>query len=336
MSRAVGVDAVGDIFVQTSLKTAVVSCMRNEGQFLLEWIAYNRAIGFDKIFVVTNDCDDKSDQMLDRLERLGYLVHIRNQLTENDAPQVVGMRLALAHPEMQNIDWLLHIDADEFLNVTTGAGMVADLLSPVGDADAIAILWRAFGHNGIGYWHGGSVLEAFTMSDSHPRKNTVFHKTFFKPSRFGSAIDHMPKEPKADDVILINTAVEKVTNASLYHPSRARFRMDFGKCTWENACINHYAIRSQDVFLMKNDRGDGMNVKRNKYFLHSTFYRRYNRNEIEDHSILRHQDMVNSILTEMLKDVQIRELDAAAKDWFIARRDSILTPEQVLKWSDPV
>ena len=56
----------------------VLSCMRNEGMFLLEWIAYYRVIGFEKAVVVTNNCTDGTDLMLDRLEQMGYVRHLRN------------------------------------------------------------------------------------------------------------------------------------------------------------------------------------------------------------------------------------------------------------------
>ena len=39
-------------------RRAIVSAMRNEGLWLLEWLAYHKAIGFDPIFVATNDCTD--------------------------------------------------------------------------------------------------------------------------------------------------------------------------------------------------------------------------------------------------------------------------------------
>ena len=100
---------------------AIAACMRNEGQFLLEWVAYHRAIGFDRVFVATNDCTDGTDRMLDRLAEIDAVLHIRNRIDPGIPPQVSGMRRILAHPAMKDIGWLLHCDADEFLDVTTGA-----------------------------------------------------------------------------------------------------------------------------------------------------------------------------------------------------------------------
>lgn len=119
--------------------TAVISCQRNEALWLCEWVAYHRAIGFDRIFVVSNDCTDGSDLILDRLEALGEVIHLRQSPPPGTAPQPAGCALALAHPAMAEVEWALHSDSDEFLNVTCGAGQVGDLLAAVGEADCIAI-----------------------------------------------------------------------------------------------------------------------------------------------------------------------------------------------------
>ena len=53
-----------------------VTSMRNEGAFLLEWLAHHRAVGFTDVLVFSNDCDDGTDAMLDRLAQLGWLTHV--------------------------------------------------------------------------------------------------------------------------------------------------------------------------------------------------------------------------------------------------------------------
>ncbi|MEQ3709894.1 MAG: glycosyltransferase family 2 protein, partial [Tateyamaria sp.] len=56
----------------------VITTMRNEGAFLLEWLAHHRAVGVDHFVVFSNDCDDGTDDMLDKLAELGWLTHVRN------------------------------------------------------------------------------------------------------------------------------------------------------------------------------------------------------------------------------------------------------------------
>jgi len=54
-------------------RRVIVTTMKNEGPFILEWLAYHRAIGFDDFLVYTNDCTDGTDTMLQMLERKGIV-----------------------------------------------------------------------------------------------------------------------------------------------------------------------------------------------------------------------------------------------------------------------
>jgi hypothetical protein len=49
--------------------------MRNEGPFIVEWVAWYRRLGFSDIVVVTNNCTDRSADLLDgpRLAGSGVL-----------------------------------------------------------------------------------------------------------------------------------------------------------------------------------------------------------------------------------------------------------------------
>ena len=60
------------------MRFLAILTVRNEGAFLLEWLAHHRAVGFTDFLVFSNDCQDGTDAMLDRLADLGELTHIRN------------------------------------------------------------------------------------------------------------------------------------------------------------------------------------------------------------------------------------------------------------------
>ena len=49
--------------------------MKNEGPFILEWIAYHLAIGVDDFLIYTNDCTDGTDEFLDILQDRGLVQH---------------------------------------------------------------------------------------------------------------------------------------------------------------------------------------------------------------------------------------------------------------------
>lgn len=313
----------------------LISCMRNEAPFLLEWVAYHGILGFDRIFVATNNCTDGTDYMLERLQELGHVTHLHNPMHDGMGPQASALREFMASDAIHTLDWVLHIDADEFLNVQAGQGGVADLLELAGEADAMALMWRPFGDNGITRWTGEPILKTFTATQARPRPPNAQHKTLFRPGRFGAAIDHMPKAPVSEDIVLVNSAGVQCQNAALFHPTHARYRLPREQLSWDNACINHYAIRSHDIFLMKNARGDGMGRVHEKYFLNSKFYRRQNKNDIQDSSILRHQQALDRRMAELLADPVLAFLHEQSTKAFFRNRDRILTPERIAAWTAP-
>jgi hypothetical protein len=309
--------------------------MRNEAMFVLEWVAYQLVCGFDTVAVVTNDCTDGTDTILDQLaEADDRILHLRNEMAPGEAPQVAGMRKVFEEPRLVGADWLLHCDADEFLHVSCGAGRVQDLLRKTGEADCIALAWRPFGDNDLHEWAGGLVTDKFRRADAKIRPSTALHKSLFRPARFGRAIDHMPKDPVAEDIVLKNSAGAVLDPVNLYHAKHARYRgLAREDLTWENACIHHYAIRSRDLFLMKNLRGDGMARETTKYYLESTFYRRYNRNNVEVEDAVQHLPATRRVVQELRQIGEIALLEGRAFRAFKRQRWQRLTEAQIREWT---
>jgi len=40
------------------MKYLMITSMRNEAPYILEWLAYHRSIGVDGFLIYSNDCDD--------------------------------------------------------------------------------------------------------------------------------------------------------------------------------------------------------------------------------------------------------------------------------------
>ncbi len=93
-----------------------VTPMKNEGPFVLEWVAHNRAIGVDQIVVMTNDCTDGTDALFQRLDERGIVTHIDNNSGRQASPQKRAykkfLKMEIARPQ----DWVIVIDADELIN----------------------------------------------------------------------------------------------------------------------------------------------------------------------------------------------------------------------------
>ncbi|MGB0798558.1 MAG: glycosyltransferase family 2 protein, partial [Planktomarina sp.] len=104
------------------MNICVVSAMRNEGPFLLEWIAHMRAIGVTDFVIYSNDCDDGTDQMLASLDQQGILHHIPQTVDGGASPQWQALRSAWKQDAVKSADWVMVCDVDEFMNVHIGQG----------------------------------------------------------------------------------------------------------------------------------------------------------------------------------------------------------------------
>lgn len=121
--------------------------MRNEGSYILEWLAYHRSIGFADVVIGTKDCVDGSPALLDRLHERGLPTHQANAFGPEDKPQLAAYARAESLPVLREADWAMVLDADEFLNIHVGQGRVDDLIDAVPEATAFLINWRLFGHS---------------------------------------------------------------------------------------------------------------------------------------------------------------------------------------------
>lgn len=308
--------------------------MRNEGLFIVEWVAYHRVIGFEQIVICSNDCTDGSDILLDALMSAGAITHLPHKVPIADTPQDSGLRTAFAYLSATNIQWLVHIDADEFINISAGGGQINDLLALAGMGDVIALPWWAFGDSGHTTWPG-DVLGQFTQAEDKPIAQRVKFKSMFRFRNFSHANDHMPVGPKIahPDVRSANGA--RLSDEGLYDKKRAKYRpLDLALCP-NVACVNHYAVPSRDVFLMKNDRGDGQGKVTDKYHLGSRWHQIANQNARPNTSIQRHLNATQTEIGRLRAIPEIAQAEAKCQDWFNARRATILTPEQIQQWSKP-
>ena len=315
-------------------KTCVVACMRNEGLFIVEWVAYHRVIGFDDVVVCSNDCTDGSDILLDALQAVGALTHLRHTVPANSTPQDSGIRTAFSHLTETDVEWLAHIDADEFINIGLGDGNVSDLLNSAGDGDVIALPWWAYGDSHHTAWPG-DVLSQFTRAEDHPSEKRVKFKSMFRFRKFSHANDHMPIGPKEPVPDVRSALGARLSDEGLYDQKRSKYRPLDLALKPKAACINHYAVPSRDVFLMKNDRGDGQGKTTDKYHLGSRWHQIANQNSKRNTSIQRHLTATQDEINRLRAFPDIARAEHACQDWFNTRSKAILTADQIRKWSKP-
>ena len=70
-----------------SQAVTVFTTMKNEGPYMLEWVAFHKSIGVDHFLIFTNNCEDGTDDIARRLQDLGLATHVPNEVKDGGNPQ---------------------------------------------------------------------------------------------------------------------------------------------------------------------------------------------------------------------------------------------------------
>lgn len=234
------------------------TCIRNEGPFLLEWIAYHRLIGVTDFLFFSNDCTDGSDLLLSQLADHGVLRHVAQEIVPGKSPQWQALQQVARTGATERHDWAMFCDVDEFPMVHVGGQTLTDAIAamPV-DADAIALTWRLFGAGGQIWYRDIPVTGQFTRSAPpdlfHPIAGRSI-KTLYRPSRFHKPGVHRPKRPAAGPVpVWVDGAGRRLPESFARGDGQVALPwLTAGRSIIE---LNHYSLRSIESFLVKVERG---------------------------------------------------------------------------------
>jgi hypothetical protein len=284
----------------------VVTCMKNEGPFILEWLAYHRAIGIDRYLVYSNDCTDGTDRMLDLLAARGLVEHRDNPYrATGQRPQHAALIAAEHEPIVRDADWLVAMDVDEFVNIHAGAGRVEDLFAAVGEANMISMTWRLFGNADIAAFEDAPVTRQFTacapFNANKPHQSWGFKTLFRHEGLFRKLGVHRPKGliPQLKDRIRwVNGSGQPMPEAAYRNAWRSTSRT----VGYDLVTLNHYAVRSAESFLVKRDRGRVNHVDRDQGRL---YWFRMNNNAETDGSILGRLPAMEAELARLKADPEI-------------------------------
>lgn len=317
------------------MKPLLFTAQKDEGPFILEWIAYHRLIGFTDIVVFSNDCSDGSDILLDRLADEGLIQHFVTQPSPDESAQGHAGKCMEQMDVYKSADWVSWLDMDEFLNIQTGDNTVVALVEALGDASGIIMNWRLFGDSGIPAWSDGLVSEQFTKCARRNNANNNPVKSFYKPNEvIESAYIHRPifvPDVAETGNYYLNTEGDRISAEFLttfrphgpplqvLQPDNRRYRL---------AQVNHYAVRTFDVFSLKKFRGSGMKpigasaeVRGKRHG--DQFWKKRNRNEVADTSIHRHLPALKELRGTWLENEKIRAAHQDCCDALVKRLENL-------------
>jgi hypothetical protein len=240
-------NVIVNALIAKTARSCVVTSIKNEGPWLIEWIAHYKAIGIDSIIVYYNDCDDGSDDLLRSLHDCGEIIAIANDVTPDVSPQLQAYAHAFSLLRIPHQhDWVAFIDSDEFLVAEEplndfGAMIEAVQQASHGGVDCIAVNWDWFASPEQFEWQNGLTVDRFRSAYKHEMK-----KCLFRPESALSIADiHFPLlAPKARAVDASGHEIAAVTT-------------DARAVGEEIVRLNHYFARSFEEFILKKMRGRG-------------------------------------------------------------------------------
>lgn len=272
-------------------KVALVATARDEGPYILEWVAHHRLCGFDPIIMYQNDSRDGTVQILTELDRLGIIQYFDNPADHNrqaTAYKRAGQLLAL-----READYFMSLDLDELFCVFQPPYTVQSLIARMPSFDTLIVNWRVFGSANLVNFEPELMATRFTLTHPEDEIKTKLkgYKTINATASWQRPGAHSPREPlkPEEDMIVINAS-------GLTYPAfeRKSYRAT-DPMAYANAQVNHYATRDLWSFIRKSLRGGGNNPDRQ---LPSGYWRRNNRNDVED---TRMSDRFNAIQAEIAK-----------------------------------
>ncbi|MFV0291840.1 MAG: glycosyltransferase family 2 protein [Paracoccus sp. (in: a-proteobacteria)] len=238
----------------------VVSTMRDEGPFILEWIAHYLHLGATHFLIFTNDCFDQTEEILTLLAKEGLVTHINNDAPGKQTPHWRALNMASRHTLARTHDWILVADADEFANIHVGNGRFPDLLDHInGEFDAIAMPWRLFGNSGRLVFEDLPVTEQFTHC-ARPGYCGVIASLYFKTMvRAGTNYQklgvHRPKNLRDGPFLKWVDGSGQPLPASFAEDDKL-LRLPAGISSSVPLIeLNHYSLKAAESFVLKSNRG---------------------------------------------------------------------------------
>lgn len=242
-------------------KSCILIVIKNEHEYLDEWIKYHLDLGVGHIFILEDIDSDSHKEITDKYGdkvSLNSVLSVLDEdekkkietykLTKQKNPQEIYFPNALSYIKRNyNYDWCFVIDVDEFI---TSYKPISDVLSEFQCYDGIVIQWKVFGANGNvskpTYMNKG-VVETYTKESNYPghyvlewTTKTCYNLHTFEKSYFKN--NHQPTDE--------------------CNWCRTDFSHSRSNIIYDKMYIKHYMTKSWEEYIAKRKRGYFMGFAR--------------------------------------------------------------------------
>jgi hypothetical protein len=249
---------------QPLYRYSIAACARWESRYIVEWLTYYQALGFDHVFLYCNDDDPLP------------LFRLVEPFTRSDTPFVTfrhhaeqgqqrEMYLDFLKQYAHQSEWFGFLDIDEFIRIPPSQTIGQFLAGLPADSDAVLFNWVFFGPNGHKTPPELPVLQAFTRRQAYLHQNTKFLMRASSLASVTADFDHgdhpfwhRPNPLLREGSRIVNVLGEPANDYYAGFPDRP---LDYinedgrRQRIFETALIHHYAFRSEQAFAERAARG---------------------------------------------------------------------------------
>jgi hypothetical protein len=302
----------------TDERFLIISTMKNESPYILEWVAHHRAIGFTDFLIFTNDCDDTTDPLLDRLEEIGpaggTLIHQVNTVLQR-GPHKSALKWARDHVLRHAATWILIADVDEFINVKLGDGTIQGLMRYLGpETDVVSFPWKIFGNGGVETFKDKPLTAQFTTCEPVPkrggRKMRDVKTMFRRPEAMYHFGLHRPRvRDEWQDQIVWKSPTGDDISAKMNKGKK--WMMPWEGCQ-DAAYQHHYPLRSLESYILKKNRGRANHINED---LGLEYWDKWNMSGGRDKTLRDGAPGFADTLAMLRADRKIRQLHKKGVEW---------------------
>lgn len=255
---------------------AFTAIVKDEAQYIEEWILFHRLVGVEKFYIYDNGSTDNLYEVLEK--------YIASDLVEykyfpgKNMQTVSYMHSIICHKN--DARYMGFIDIDEFVFSTEDDNLfdTIDKVLTMYKSPGIGINWRMYGSSGYIRKPDGLVLENYKQRATDNFDPNKHVKTICNPrSVLFFRNPHFPYYKNGHNIDENGNEIKGPFN---YNNSCAKL------------CINHYFTKSKEDYILKMNRGRADSFKKRNI---RDFYR-HDENDIYDYNLEKYVSIIKNEL----------------------------------------
>lgn len=240
---------------------SVCAIAKDEGPYFVEWIEWHLSQGVDKFYIYDNDSSDNTKALLQPYIDKGIVVYLywpgyRQQIAAYD-DCIDRARYATR--------WLAFIDLDEFI-VPKSDSSIPAFLKRFEKYAAVEVNWLVYGSGGAKKKVPGTMMERFKH---HSLPDNILNRH----------VKSIVNPRLVFNMIGCHEAARISGQTADSHGDVVKKNFRERVPQQDVICINHYAVRSFEEFLEKQNRGRASGKQRT---VKLDYFKQYDLNDIED------------------------------------------------------